>query len=249
MKHTQTQKIRRAVLIGISGILIAAISVATTLAYLSTVTNVKDNVFTASGNIVGRVLEPHWETNDGHYVPGRRVSKDPTVDNETSDAKCYAGLKLAFFIDDGSGYQQVDLATMQKFVDFENLTGSGWVAADPNNANDMCKYYLYDNLLDVDADTGTTLGSTANDHTSAIFTAVIPKKDLNIKTTGTAHIGDLTGSTQLKDITFGRFDFKIKVYAHGAKSANADGSGVTVSKSECQGEIMTALKAIAATAN
>lgn len=67
-----------------------------TMAYLSTVSKPATNTFTGSKGISLKLTEPGWDTNDngkadegegmkeaGNYTPGKTITKDPTLTNDT----------------------------------------------------------------------------------------------------------------------------------------------------------------------
>lgn len=252
MNEKKNKSARKVLLVGISAVLVAAISVGSTLAYLSAITTSKDNTFTASGDIKGRLLEPSWSTevssDAAQYVPGKTYAKDPTVDNETPDAAVYVGAKLIFQIDvgDGNGLQTVDYDTFSHFVTLADYTGSGWTEKSVSG-DTTSKYFMYNTVLTKDADEGNTLGASATDHTSALFTSVTPSKDINIKSNGTATKDNLTSTADLSSLYFKKFDFKIKVFSHGVKaytvdktSGNKVGTDVSTA-SEAENEILSKL--------
>lgn len=258
MNEKKNKSARKVLLVGIAAVLVAAISVGSTLAYLSAITTTATNTFTASGNIKGRVLEPAWtssvSSDASEYIPGRTYAKDPTVDNETSDAAVYVGAKLVFKVDvgDGAGFTTVSYDAFTHFVTLSVNPGTGWTAVASTDAELPAdgatnKYYLYTPLLTKDADSGATYTDGATDHTTPLFESVTPSKDINIKSDGGATISNVTANANLKSLVFKKFEFKILVYAHGVKaytvnsSTGAQVGGVLTTQDQAKTEILSKL--------
>lgn len=76
--------------------LVLVLTVGTTLAYLSTVTDQKTNVFTFSENVRATLTEPNWDASQGlQLVPGKTVRKDPMITN-TGDVDEYVAIRIKF---------------------------------------------------------------------------------------------------------------------------------------------------------
>ena len=96
---------KKIVTAGLARVMVAGISVAGTLAYLTAKTDEKVNTFTV-GNIQIELTEPDWTAGEGgqKILPGDVVKKDPTVTVKANSEACYVyvaidnGLKL----DDGT---------------------------------------------------------------------------------------------------------------------------------------------------
>lgn len=234
MKEKKNKGARKVLLMAISVALVAAISVSSTLAYLTAKTGTKDNVFQASGNISGRILEPNYdEENATKFAPGREVPKDPIIDNETADSSIYVGAKLEFLINvtdlTDANYVAVDYNTFTHFVNIKNLASdSTWklyTTTDGISSTDNARYYFYDKILNKDADGSaeTVSGSvtdTTKDYTSALFTSVTPLAAITIVEDGTATSADLTSTADLSTLKFKAFNFKIKITGYGIKADN-----------------------------
>ena len=96
---------KKIVTAGLALVMVAGISVAGTLAYLTAQTTEKINTFTV-GDISIELTEPDWTAGTGSekILPGDEVPKDPTVTVKANSEACYVyvaidnGLKL----DDGT---------------------------------------------------------------------------------------------------------------------------------------------------
>lgn len=79
-------------------VLVLMLGIMGTMAYLSTVSNEKHNTFTGSKGISLKLTEPGWDANDngnaddgdgmkeaGNYTPGKTITKDPKLTNDTGD--------------------------------------------------------------------------------------------------------------------------------------------------------------------
>lgn len=239
----KSKKSVKALLVCASVLLVAAISVSVTLAYLTASTDAIENNFTAKGDIEGRVEEPNWnEENAQKIAPGKKVEKNPVIDNETSDTHIWVGARVEFTIDIGdTAKKTVDYDTFKKFVDLEGYEPSNsytssekWYeytgeevssAGATTDPKKLYKYYIYLTALDPDQD-GTGRGDSDNnvnlsnkDVTKPLFTAVTPKVDIMIDPdSGTATNADLTSSAELSSLTFKKFDFDINVNGYGIKA-------------------------------
>lgn len=92
---------KKIVTAGLALVMVAGISVAGTLAYLTAQTTEKINTFTV-GDISIELTEPDWTAGTGSekILPGDEVPKDPTVTVKANSEACYVyvaidnGLKL-----------------------------------------------------------------------------------------------------------------------------------------------------------
>lgn len=228
MKEKKNKGARKALIMVISVVLVAAVSVSATLAYLTAKTTEKDNEFKASGNISGKVIEPDYvESKAGNYLPGVPVPKNPMIDNDSAnDYEIYVGARLDFYIDlDNNGsYEQVTYADFIKFVDITGLptftTGTGvWLDKTASITGNTAgsKYYFYAKVLQKnDGDSGAGLNA-GDDTTPELFTSVTVKKDLKLASDGVAITqADVTAGNLTK--TYNGFKFKIKVTGYGTKN-------------------------------
>lgn len=75
--------------------LIGVIAVGSTLAYLSSVTETKTNVFTSDKNINANLTETKWNEEET-YIPGVAKEKNPVIENQSSNAPMWTGVKIEF---------------------------------------------------------------------------------------------------------------------------------------------------------
>ena len=113
---------RRNLTIVLSVVLVAAIAVGGTLAYLFTKTDPVNNVFTFAENIKGELDEPSWVPEDAlNLTPGKEIAKDPQITNTSENGVVeYGAIKLTFL--DGAG-NEISAANM---VTLLNLVGIDW---------------------------------------------------------------------------------------------------------------------------
>lgn len=97
--------------------LAAVLGLGGTLAYMSSTTNEKENIFTVGDAITGELKEPNWDNDDFtdemnkvgrfteddlgvnqavKFVPGRVINKDPAVANTSEGTEAYIGVTIAY---------------------------------------------------------------------------------------------------------------------------------------------------------
>ena len=121
MKDKKNNRFGKVLMVMTSAVLVAAVSVYGTLAFLTAQTVELKNTFTATTGVKGEVQEPGYP-GDGtgateyKYSFGTPVTKDPLVQN-TGTNDMYTGLRLDFYLDaTGGGYVQVPYSTFAKYV-------------------------------------------------------------------------------------------------------------------------------------
>lgn len=96
---------KKIVTAGLALVMVAGISVAGTLAYLTAESQEKINKFTVGGISI-ELTEPEWSYGDAgaKIVPGDMVDKDPTVTVQADSENCfvYVGIKNDLKLDDGT---------------------------------------------------------------------------------------------------------------------------------------------------
>lgn len=94
MKANRKKKVITMLSIALTAVLI----IGGTLAYLASVTEEKDNVFTFAENIKARLDEPNWDPNDAtNLTPGYEVNKDPMITNLSENGVDeFVAVKLTF---------------------------------------------------------------------------------------------------------------------------------------------------------
>lgn len=226
----KSKKTLKVFLVGVSVVLVTAISVGLTLAYLTAQTDPIKNDFTAKGDISGRLAEPAWKAQDALKIaPGKKVAKNPVIDNETGDTYIWVGARMEFTIDIGDTTSKtVDYATFTHFVALENYNPStSWyeytdaevASKTSDTTKKLYKYYIYKTILEPDKD-GTAANPTLTnaDVTTPLFTSVTPDVGIIIKSGGTATNTNLTASATLANLTFKKFDFDINIKGYGIKA-------------------------------
>lgn len=232
MKEKKNKGARKVLLVAVSAALVVAVSVSATLAYLTATTAVKDNVFKASGNIAGKVIEPNYDQEKANnYLPGVPVPKNPMIDNDSAnDYEIYVGARLDFYIDlaNNGSYEQVTYDDFKKFVDINTLPSSKygsligsenglWYDITPSTGNTKgSKYYFYNKFLAKnDGDVGSNKDK-GDDTTPELFTTVTVKKELKLASTGVAITqADVTAGDLTK--TYNGFKYKITITGYGTK--------------------------------
>lgn len=118
--------------------LTAVIAVGGTLAYLSSITETKKNMFTGSENITTELTEEKWEKGK-EYTPGESLFKNPVIHNlgsGSSAVSMYTGVKVQFFDNDD---QKISYNTfIQKYGTIRYLTNGS--LDDPNFEVDTAIY-------------------------------------------------------------------------------------------------------------
>lgn len=128
--------------------LTAVVTVGGTLAYLSDVTETKQNVFTGTSNITGHLEEKDWNQDQGSkYTPGQVLAKTPLLTLNKGSVKSYAALVVSCTDNDSksisvesfeNGYGDLmynktsDLNTEWKHIGYKANVGDVYVLTDTN---------------------------------------------------------------------------------------------------------------------
>ena len=130
----------------LSVILVAAIAIGATLAYLSTITDEKENVFTFAQNIKAKLDEPNWDPDEGeNLTPGYEVKKDPMITNKSDNGISeYVAIKLTF--ENGAGTTLTDAETARLLSCLTITWNSNWGLKD-GTATSAEQVYIYKNVL------------------------------------------------------------------------------------------------------
>jgi len=128
MNSSYKKKKRRT--IALSLLLVAALAVGITLAYLFSKTDPKENVFTFAENIKGVLDEPNWNPDEAtELVPGKTIEKDPQITNTSNNAVTeYAAIKLTFQKGNGDTLTDAEMLTLMQYIDIE--WSSNWTLKD-----------------------------------------------------------------------------------------------------------------------
>lgn len=245
MNEKKRGKSAKVLLICAALALVVVISVNITLAYLTAVTEKKENIFKAKQNITGMWVQPCFENGKTYYIsPGSKIIKDPLVLNTTKNKPIYVGAKMTFSLNIGYGDIDVDYDTFTHYVTIEGLMGDNWESMDGSVASvGKNKWYFYNDVLEafdenIPAYNSLTKtvdyygGAGDTDNTTYLFTGVTVNKDIRI-----ADLSDSTKYVENNQITkdfdygintvFKDFKFKIRLESYGV-----DADGITAQEAK-----------------
>ena len=140
--------------------LVGTIAVGGTLAYLSSITETKKNVFTSSKSIHGKLTETEWnEESASSYYPGKVIAKNPQIVNDAADKSidAYVAVTVKFTDTTNGENTQLSYDEFKKYaeVDFDE---NNWRLI--SKAEDETRVYMYKDVL------------KAGDTTPAVFSEV-----------------------------------------------------------------------------
>jgi len=208
MKDRKFKGLHKVLLMSIAVVLVAALSVSATLAYLTAKTNQAVNTFKATESLKGEVVEDFPGTADGSVEnqfnystrPNEVVTKAPRIDNDSPHEKeMYVGAKVEFIImttSDGRNYTEtpVDYATFSKFVKVVGLptnttlpaeatgeTAGVWTDVTPDLST--AKYYIYNKKLAKDDGDSGEAAKSGTDTSANIFNTVQIDKKIQLDST------------------------------------------------------------------
>lgn len=241
MKEKKNKGARKVLLMCTAAVLVAAISVGVTLAYLTAQTATKTNEFRTLGAIDAELQETNYDgdpTGNTAYsfTPGQTVPKNPTIDNNSpNDKEIYVGAKVTFYVYfDG-------VKTAVKYSDFSKLVTVAGLPTEPtavanipaadsysqgkwlyikedSTTSPYSRYYFYDKLLKKDG------AASSADVTAALFSSVTVDKDLHIVTDGkttTTKMSAAILSNDYDNIIAGTYDgFKYEIVINGYAVTN-----------------------------
>lgn len=124
--------------------LVGAIAVGGTLAYLSSVTETKKNVFSGSNGIHGELTETEWNEDEAsNYYPGKVIAKNPQIVNDMNSSDAYVAVTVNF-IDTTKGTN----LTYKEFLAYASVdfNKTDWKKVD-TNFKDKTLVYMYNNVL------------------------------------------------------------------------------------------------------
>lgn len=105
--------------------LIAVVGIGGTLAYLSQVTDTKENTFTMGEGITGETEEPNWKEESGKdYTPGKVIAKDPLIRNTSSESTdpAYVAATIKYQVkDDAGNWMDVTYDELDKFINIKTI--------------------------------------------------------------------------------------------------------------------------------
>ncbi len=255
-------RIKKFLLMAISVVLVAGISVGLTLAYLTDTTIVKENNFKPAGGITGKVLEPSY-TQDVSFQPGDHIHKDPTIDNDTESYPIWTGAKLTFKISvkqDNSNQDVWETVSYSVFKKYAKMTtaadgttevfGNYWESDGADSSGSLFLHYTKSLAANSSAGEtnpdnkghGGTLGSTTTDATSAIFDYVYIEPAIRIEQLETGSYRD-TVNTAGPSVSDVYEQFKIKILIDGYGVLNDSGvDALTSLSAEDQTSVINEIK-------
>ncbi|MCL1799023.1 MAG: hypothetical protein FWG23_04725 [Eggerthellaceae bacterium] len=145
------QKRKKAVIL--ASVLAVLLALGATLAYLSAITDQKENAFSFADNIRGKLTEPNWDPGLAeNLVPGAQVPKDPMVTNTSSNGVSeWAAVRVNFT--DGEGNMLSDdpadddwVGRLLRMLDIDWNTVD-WALADPDMADAAEQVWVYQHEL------------------------------------------------------------------------------------------------------
>lgn len=125
--------------------LVALVAVGSTLAYLSSVTDTKENKFTSGKGITGTIEEEKWtHGEDGwkDYTPGESTGKDPLISITDEGEDAYVGMKVECIGADGTVIPFDQFEKDYATVSYDNAAGintTNWEKLDGYNED----FYIY----------------------------------------------------------------------------------------------------------
>lgn len=135
-------------------VLTGVLAIGGTLAYLSTTTETKKNVFSSSKDLDGKIEETFDEKTASDYTPGDVIEKVPTLKNDSNNIDAYAAVKITCIDADGN---EISIDEFKKYGTFDILEhwqpiADGIYAYADKDANDPTKI----NLLTLEAGKSTS---------------------------------------------------------------------------------------------
>ena len=248
MKEKKNYKAHKVLLVAVSCVLVSAISVSATLAYLTAKTQTKTNRFTATENLEGEVVEDFPNgTPDGSVEgkfnyqtrPNETVVKQPKIDNDSPHEKeMFVAAKVQFKIksaadaNSAQSFKEVTQAQFEQFVTVawniatgdapttEESTGK-WYKITSSVSGDKASYFVYSKHLDADDQDGTGLEKSGVDTTSQIFNSVTVKKGVNHDATNGIKLLDSHVSAGTLTNTYNGFEYQIIISGFGVDNENS----------------------------
>jgi len=141
-------KKKKLLTVALSVLLVAAIAVGATLAYLSTRTNIETNTFTFAENVRALLTEPNWDPDDARdLVPGMEIAKDPQITNTSNNGVDeYAAIKLVFVDGANKPLNEADMTKLMGLISI-NWSSATWTIADPATSNKTEQIWIYEGKL------------------------------------------------------------------------------------------------------
>lgn len=214
MKKTKSGKVKKVCLSIVSLGLVVGLTIVGTLAYLSTNTGQKTNVFTGSGGITADLTEPGWEEGKAQqYTPNMVLKKDPIVTNTTvqgkesdNDYQEYVALKVVYQVCKDGNWSTITQGDFKQFASITDVASpadyaaatwgfnSEWILDDDANADtNYAQIFYYKTPL-----TKSNYTDKTKNKTQPLFQNVVIKPEGNL-TPNT--VLDFTSATTNADAT------------------------------------------------
>jgi len=134
----------------LSAVLVLAIAIGATLAYLATLTHEEENVFTFAQNIRALLDEPNWDPKEGeNLIPGYEVKKDPMITNKSDNGlDIFTAIRLIFADGVGNNLSDAEATRLLGLLDIS--WNANWTLIDgKNDVGDatFAQIYLYNGVL------------------------------------------------------------------------------------------------------
>jgi len=143
-----TTKKKKLLTAALSVLLVAALAVGATLAYLSTRTNIETNTFTFAENIRALLTEPNWDPDNGlELVPGAEIPKDPQITNTSNNGvDVYASIRLEFVDGAGVALSATDMTKLMTLISV-NWNIANWTIADAAMEDKTEQIWIYEGKI------------------------------------------------------------------------------------------------------
>ena len=194
----------RLLMMATAAVLVAAVSIGVTLAYLTATTPEKVNNFTANTDALQGVLdEPKFTANKTNVRPGDKYDKDPLVENLTTTDSMWTGIKMTFKINGiivpystfkqyVALYSDSDPTATERYLDSGTDMGytddfsSDWTNVTSNTTNSSgALYFVYNTKLTENDNNGVanhteTYTNNGTDTTTPIFKHVYLNPNITV---------------------------------------------------------------------
>ena len=193
-------------------VLVAVIAVGVTFAYLTAVTDTKENKFTSTKGITGEITEKDWTHGDEgwkDYLPGQSTGKNPVVKIDT-DVSAYVGMKVECVDANGETISFSDFTKDYATVSYLETNGINpdWTKATTTTGD----FYVYKEAV-------------ANGSTTPLFdTVTVNLGIVKVYTVETETLTSITVTTTDED---GKVTTTIKPVENGEKVIVAENQVIT----------------------
>lgn len=175
-KNKKFVKLKKALAGFLALVLVVGLTIAGTLAWLSTKSNSVTNVFTASKNIFLTLIEPDYDSTEaGKYKPDGEIGKDPTLVNTTGKdgGSEWVMLRVDYLVKNTTTNKYENKSyeneLKNKLFTLTGLKGDNWTKVEIPSTNDtvadisgvkgadaLCEFYVYNKALTSSETVGQT---------------------------------------------------------------------------------------------